>query len=484
MEIKALKIESSEGTKIFTFAHNTIIRSHNNSVGKSTILRLLFYGLGYPIPGTYKLRFQDLKIWVNFERNGVTYTVYRHNKYLELKQEDKDKVINVVSDDMGEWFANIWGITSPEVLDNLLGAIYLEQDKGWTLLNRGKVIGDISFNVRDLLIGLSRNDDYILNLLERQKKQSNLLNEVKQILHINEISSNYIENKKIEEIEEINQTDDITKLNNLKVKAKILQSKIKRIEATVKKNTRLKDYLYGLHLMINNPNNPDNPINIDKDRFYILNLDDNIDYLKTELFSLQVELNNLKKKIAKLNNKVDDTVTTLFENKDVIGETLSAFSKISINRELLEAKETKLKNSQKKLNDEIDAEFEKNKEIINETQQWIKKFAEILDVSDIVNTKTSYIFTHDLKSISGTQYYKVVVSFKMAYIKVIENHTNTILPIVLDSPSGREVTKENVALVIKILNKYFSENQVIIASINKYDLANVKYIEIKNRIFE
>jgi len=243
MEIKALKIESSEGTKIFTFAHNTIIRSHNNSVGKSTILRLLFYGLGYPIPGTYKLRFQDLKIWVNFERNGVTYTVYRHNKYLELKQEDKDKVINVVSDDMGEWFANIWGITSPEVLDNLLGAIYLEQDKGWTLLNRGKVIGDISFNVRDLLIGLLRNDDYILNLLERQKKQSNLLNEVKQILHINEISSNYIENKKIEEIEEINQTDDITKLNNLKVKAKILQSKIKRIEATVKKNTRLKDYL-------------------------------------------------------------------------------------------------------------------------------------------------------------------------------------------------------------------------------------------------
>ena len=31
----------------------------------------------------------------------------------------------------------------------------MDQDKGWTLLNRGKVIGNISFNVRDLLIGLS-----------------------------------------------------------------------------------------------------------------------------------------------------------------------------------------------------------------------------------------------------------------------------------------------------------------------------------------
>lgn len=95
-----------------------------------------------------------------------------------------------------------------------------------------------------------------------------------------------------------------------------------------------------------------------------------------------------------------------------------------------------------------------------------------------------YIFTRDLKSISGTVYYKVVFSFKMAYIKTIEAHTNLILPIVLDSPSGREVTNRNIHVVIDILNKYFKENQIIIASINKYDLNEVKEIKLNKKIFE
>ena len=44
---------------------------------------------------------------------------------------------------------------STDILDNLLGSFYLDQEKGWTLLNRGKVIGKIPFNIEKLICGLS-----------------------------------------------------------------------------------------------------------------------------------------------------------------------------------------------------------------------------------------------------------------------------------------------------------------------------------------
>lgn len=58
------------------------------------------------------------------------------------------------------------------------------------------------------------------------------------------------------------------------------------------------------------------------------------------------------------------------------------------------------------------------------------------------------------------------------------------LPIILDSPSGREVTSRNISDVIGILNDYFKDNQIIIASINKYKLDGAKEIILHRKIFE
>lgn len=78
---------------------------------------------------------------------------------------------------------------------------------------------------------------------------------------------------------------------------------------------------------------------------------------------------------------------------------------------------------------------------------------------------------------SGAILHKIVFSFKLAYIKSVKKYANTILPIILDSPSGREVDKINVKDMMKILERDFSEHQIIIASIYKYDLTNVNLIE-------
>ncbi|HJG66649.1 hypothetical protein ODV15_07070 [Lactobacillus amylovorus] len=481
MIIKKLKIVSSEGIRTLSFSLKTIINSKKNSVGKSTILRILFYGLGYPIPSTYKLKFKNLKIWTTFERDGSTYEAYRYSDYLELKKDGELFYTDPVAANLNEWYSLIWGIDSLPILENLIGAIYLEQDKGWTLLNRGKVIGNIGFNIRDLLVGLSSENNDLIGMIEEQNNLRKIHDETKAILKLEEFTRDSDEiNDSASKVDE----EDLKEYKNVKVRKKFLQNKIQRLKKYIKRTDNLKNYIYSLNLIVKNPEDENRPIVISKKQNNLINFRDTTDFLKTELVSLQLDLNEVEKKEAELNKKLDQNVNTLFHTEDVVESSLNALGQIKINRDLIEKKQENIEHEIDSLNKDINTEFNKNKEIIEETKSWIEKFAKILGVEDVVESHANYLLTHDIKSISGTQYYKVVFSFKMAYIKVIEKYTNVTLPIFLDSPSGREVTQANIKKVIDILNGYFKDNQVIIASIYDYKLKGKKKIEIKNKIFE
>ncbi|EEJ71185.1 hypothetical protein [Lactobacillus ultunensis] len=481
MIIKKLKIVSSEGIRVLSFSLKTIINSKKNSVGKSTILRILFYGLGYPIPSTYKLKFKNLKIWITFERDGNTYEAYRYSDYLELKKDGEIFYTDPVAANLTEWYSLIWGIDSLATLENLIGAIYLEQDKGWTLLNRGKVIGNISFNVRDLLIGLSSENKDLISMIDEQNNLRKIHDETKAILKLEEFTRD--SNRTNDSDSKVNE-EDLKEYKNIKVRKQFLQNKISRLKKYIKRTDNLENYIYSLNLLVKNPENEDHPIVVSKKQNNLINFKDTIDFLRTELISLQLDLNEVEKKEAQLNKKLDQDVNTLFSTEDVVESSLNALGQIKINRDLIEKKQENIEYELESLNKDINTEFNKNKEIIEETENWIKRFAKILGVEDVIKSHTNYLLTHDIKSISGTQYYKVVFSFKMAYIKVIEKYTNVKLPVVLDSPSGREVTQSNIKKVIDILNKYFEDNQIIIASIYDYKLKGKKKIEIKNKIFE
>ena len=70
----------------------------------------------------------------------------------------------------------------------------------------------------------------------------------------------------------------------------------------------------------------------------------------------------------------------------------------------------------------------------------------------------------------------------MAYIKSIEKKLKIKLPIILDSPTGKEVDKSNVALMMKILERDFSDHQIIIASIYDNYFNDEYVIEIKDKL--
>lgn len=471
MKFLKIIIEYENYVKQFDFFDKTLIFSDDNSVGKSTLLRLLFYGLGYPIPGTYGIKFQKANVKVIFERDGKQYMTKRENDYIEIYNDNKFIASESLNGNNDAWYSYIWGIDSIRVLRNILGAIYMDQDKGWTLLNRGKVIGNIRFNIRDLLIGLSKEEknlDASLNELDEQKRT---LNQTRQLRMLKESATKY-KDKSIESIREKDNDELNDKYKNLKLKSSFLRKELAKVKKNIHDEKGLINYLLSLNIVVKDGNRK---IVINKDN--LLNFNNNIDFLKQKSAIMQEDIEDLHQQLSDVKKELERETTNLFSEQDVVERTFNDIASIDINNSVLEARELELRASISKLNNEIENDFTDNNELIEETRNWINIFAKKLNILDVVEGK-KYIFTRDLKSISGTIYYKVVFSFKMAYIKTIEKHTGLNLPIVLDSPSGREVTDRNISDVIEIINDYFVDNQIIIASINKYDLNNVKEIKI------
>lgn len=69
---------------------------------------------------------------------------------------------------------------------------------------------------------------------------------------------------------------------------------------------------------------------------------------------------------------------------------------------------------------------------------------------EIENIKEGYLFIDDLKVLSGAVLHKSGFVFRLAYILAIQEKLNVKLPLILDSPSVKEVDRENVT---KMINK-------------------------------
>ena len=75
--------------------------------------------------------------------------------------------IYVLPEQIKELHSKIFNTENEEILNNLLGTFYFDQEKGWTLLNRGVVIGSIHFNIDELVRGISGKDCSRLFLKEK-----------------------------------------------------------------------------------------------------------------------------------------------------------------------------------------------------------------------------------------------------------------------------------------------------------------------------
>lgn len=476
MKILKIQIEKGFFSKAFTFSRfMNLIYSEKNSVGKTTLLRLIFWGLGYEIPSTKKFNFRKCVMTITLELdNSSLINVVRFNDTLTINDGESEYIYSLPLEAVA-FHARIFNCSIPEIINNILGAIYLDQEKGWTLLNRGCVIGKIPFNVESLIRGLADVDCKDL-LIEEKEIKSELLKYQKMLdiaeyqRQVNEESGNLVFQEKNEELQ--------AKIAELKLQQNQIEEEIRQIQKVIKDNNSFKGYIERMQLTVISPiTGEEIPVNRNTIKGY-----DDVQQIALvrkrfkldELQKIKIRIEDLERSYTK-----EDTLAPV---KTLIQTFDSQILNVDINAVAVSNIIAGLKKRKKDIESLIKTKTNQNYRIIQGIYKTAYHYLKELNVEKFADQDESYLFTSDLKSLSGAVLHLTVFAFKLAYIKAIEEKIQVSLPIVIDSPSGKEVVKENVDRMLQILKRDFTNNQVIIASIYSYDIEGISVHPIEKSL--
>lgn len=452
-----------------------IIYSKKNTVGKTTFLRAIFYALGYPVPSTKGIKFDGMEFWITVVNNEKQYKLYRHASYLSI-DDGNSQVDYSLPTDWYEIFTILTGCDNRDILDNLLGAAYMDQEKGWTLLNRGKVIGNISFNIEALVRGLGGKEcaDELqqLEAVKRQLKKYEYMHSVAEYQEAIHEAGEDIDYDAPDEIVD-------RRIEVLRVEREPISDELKQIKSILRKNKMLAEYIADMKLAVQTPAGDVIPVTQET----LVGFIDTNELLIARREMLAASLEEINRKIASL-EKQKGKEERLFKVQTAIEAFDSDIKKISVDAIATQRIIDQLKRERQKLQERIRSMTKQDNGVVLELHKCISAYAQELDISETyVAPNKDYIFTNDLKSLSGTILHKIVFSFKLAYLKLIREKTGIILPIVLDSPTGREVEHSTVEKMLQIIQRDYPQHQLIVASIHDYDLRDKKIIEFKDKLF-
>ena len=344
------------------------------------------------------------------------------------------------------------------------------------------VIGSIRFNIEELIRGIADIDCSELLRVRETKKQDLL--KYKQMFSV----AKYQETIDVESnnfVQDSYNTRVDVSLNQCRMEQNLLKAELCRINKVLKDNRTFKNFIAEIGLLIKTPDGQTLAVTEDN----IIGLNDTIDYLVAKRQIIFSQYKQLQNKLVEIERerRVEDMQLSFFEDEETISQIFDKrIANIPIN-------EMAVKNGINRLEQEIKAINARIKDISQNTKnaRYIissifantKKYLSELNLNESKITER-YLFTSNLKELSGAILHKTVFAFRLACLVEVEKHLGIKFPIILDSPSGKEIDPENIQAMIRILKRDFSENQIIIASIYKYDLDSVNSINIINQLIE
>ncbi len=457
-----------------------LIYSEENSKGKTTLLRFMLFSLGYNIPNTKNIKFDrcEVKSIVVCD-DGKEVNLYRSSAdFIEVTYENEKQTI-ILPDQLHDLHSIIFATTNADILDNLLGAYYADQEKGWTLLNRGTVIGSIHFNIESLIRGLSGID--CSDLIRKEATLSRELSKYRQMQSVARYRESILQESGTLVQDSYEDETDAEK-SELLIQQQMLKKELRRIDKTLTDNKRLKDYISKMKLMIQLDDGSVVPVTENN----LVGFSDTIDFLITKRKMVATDLKNVNHKLEFLQKEQTSEAEQLsfFKSEsmaDIFDRKIAAvpIDAVSIDNEI-----KRLDKRLKEVREELSRITRSDNSIMTSMYNNMIKYATELNVGDKNTTTQKYLFTSNLKELSGAVLHKTVFAFRLAYIAEIEKKLGIKLPIILDSPSGKEVDHKNIQLMVDILKRDFSDNQIIIASIFDYSFDSVNRIEIKDHLIQ
>lgn len=461
MRFEYIKIIEGMYQRTIEFSeNNNLIFSKGNSQGKTTLLRLMMYSLGYKIPNTKTMKFDSCYVEAKVKVKDNTYLLFRHGDYIEISYNNIKKGY-VLPEEQDELQKVIFSINNDDVLNNLLGCFYVDQEKGWTLLNRGVVIGSNRFNIEELLRGFANRDCQELN--REIKKIEHELMKYKKMLDIAEYRQQIFQEQGSIVYESYD--DNLQKeLDNLRIQKGVFEKELKNIKTTYEENQSFKKYIEKMKLSVVNDEGIEIPVNAKT----IKNYNETRDLLRARLRIVAAEISSIERKIKELDRIVEDNQLSLVLNDNILQQFDKKISAFDIDYKTVQRIIAVLEKRKHSLTLERTIRTKQNNEHLVSIYNNIEKYAKELSLEKYINLRTDFVFTHNLKELSGAILHKIVFAFKLGFIIEAEKYLGYKLPIVLDSPSGKEIDPSNVEKMFEILNRDFKGNQIIVASIHEY----------------
>lgn len=459
------------------FSDKTLIWSKINSSGKTTLVRFILYSLCYDIPSTKRINMRNYKVTIDIT-NNKKFRITRNNDSVKLMCLDEDFEKNYSAENDNYTIHSIlFGINNKKTIDNLLGAYYIDQEKGWTLLNRGKVISSrIHFNVDEFILGISNTDvtkyDSDITKLENEIKRYNA------ILNVVALS----EEGNYEFKEDENYTRLKTKKANIYNSLKEVENQISEIEQIITNNSSLIELIESLKITITIPNIPE-PVRVSKDNITDFLINQFI--LDSQKKELQIERENLNEKLK--NTEVELSEYEVLVHVDDISKcVINQVKNSSLNYVDLEHLIGQLKKEKKTAEDQKKQALSSNVKILTRLAEKIKEYGMYLNVFEgYIDKEENYISTSNLKEYTGAIYHKVTLCYRLAYYDCVREFLGLELPFIIDSPGAAEVDVHGMKEMIALIKKVVNNGQIIISSIYNEELNFLQNstIELENGIF-
>jgi len=345
--------------------------------------------------------------------------------------------------------------SNPNILSNLLGTFYIDQESGWVVFNRGTVVNGQSFNVDQLIYGLSNIDERLfIKYHELEKK----INTYKDILNL----SNQSQNNLLQYSEQsISVSDEIAglqqELDCLKIDLKEHNARKRSIIAAINHNEEILDYIDKMQLYIEQNHEK---IRVSKDNLYPF--EDSKDMLDEQLNYEKIQIADLNANINKIQKELIDYFSTgeIIWNSKIMGakpgyKIDSTQSKINLG-----IFEKQLEAVKEPIAKEISKQEYKNK-----MDNTLKDYCSKLDVLDILD-ETNLILCRNFKRNTGTKKQKLVLAYRLTCLKTISEYLGVKFPIIIDS-FNRETDSKNMESMYKFITTEFADHQIIISTISR-----------------
>lgn len=453
-----------------------LIYSKENSKGKTTLLRVILFGMGYCIPPTDGIKtFDDLFIEIELTNHDKEYKIFRHGDIVEIQFEG-DKINYLLPEQVTELHSLIFDIDDEMILNNLLATFYIDQEKGWTLLNRGVIIGKNRFNVEDFISALS--DKEVTDINNEIKNISEELRKYKALKSI----AQYKDEILIEETKSYSKKSDdelYSRQKYLNVKKEELLFDIQEVSNIINDNKKLIEYLERLE--INVKINDDEYVRVNEKN--ILNFQENQMFYQTRKKELEIQLAKVKSELNKIDAELGQR-NMLFNMKTVADEIDEMLQNVNINEVQIDKIIGQYGRRKNKLVNDLRNILSNDNIYVTSIYETVKKYAKELDIEKYVKDDCKFVLTHQLKGKSGRVLIQMCFIFKIAYVLEIKKKLGLNLPLIIDSPRAGELTDNSSTAMMKILQRDFYDHQVIFASVYQFDDIEKNVIELKNNLFD